>query len=281
MSPKSHTVTCFYHANCTDGAAAAAVIHRKYPQAELIAMNHGDPIQTDIKNKKVFIVDFSFPAPLLTQIKSEASEVLWYDHHKTALAIRDELGWGILDLKESGASLTWKMEYPDSPVPKMIAYVKDKDIWEWKLPYSREVSAAIRDYEDILDPKSQTWKNFIDHLSDEKFEKIVEEGRIAIRGQKVRIEEGARKGFEVDFHHYKTLAVNWSSDSSEMGEYIYKNLSYEIALIFYYTGKIWNFSLRSNRIDVSELAQKYGGGGHPGASGFRTDTIEWLFQLKK
>ncbi len=274
-------ILCFYHANCTDGAAAAAVIHRKYPHAHLIPMNHGDPITVDLKNKKIFVVDFSFPLEVFQKMESEAKKVFWYDHHKTAIPTQQALGWGEMDLGESGASLTWKMEYPDKEIPQIISYVKDKDIWEWKLPYSREISAAIRDYEDLLNPKSQIWNDFIDHWSKEKFEKLVVEGEFAMRSQKVRIKEGARKGFELDFHSYKTLAVNWSSESSEMGEYIYKDLNYEIALIFYYTGHIWNFSLRSNRVDVSELAKKYGGGGHPGASGFRTDSIEWLLKLRK
>lgn len=277
----SSNIICFYHANCTDGAAAAAVIHHKYPEAQLIPMNHGEPILIDLKNKKIFVVDFSFPLDVFQKMKSEAKEVYWYDHHKTAIPTQQALGWGVMELSESGASLTWKMEYPDKEIPKMIAYVKDKDIWEWKLPCSREISAAIRDYVEILDPKSSLWKNFIDSFNDEKFEKLVEEGKVAIRGQKARIQEGARKGFEIGFHDYKTLAVNWSSESSEMGEYIYKDMGFEIAVVFYYTGKIWNFSLRSDRIDVSELAKKYGGGGHPGASGFRTNDIEWLLKLKK
>lgn len=273
-------IVCFYHANCTDGAAAAAVIHRKYPHAELIPMNHGEPIPVPVQDKKVFVVDFSFPLEVFQKMKSEAKEILWYDHHKTAIPTKESLGWGVMDLGESGASLTWKMEYPKEPVPRIISYVKDKDIWEWKLPHSREISAAIRDLDGIHDPASETWKKLIEQLSEEKFQNLVEIGRVVLRSQRMRIEEGAEKGFEIDFHSFKTLALNWSFESSEMGEYIYKDLAYEVALIFYYTGKIWNFSLRSSRVDVSELAKKYGGGGHPGASGFRTSDIEWLLKLK-
>lgn len=275
------SILCFYHANCTDGAAAAAVIHRKYPKAELIPMNHGDAITVPLEGKKVFVVDFSFPYDVFVKMKSEAKEIFWYDHHKTAIPIQEKLGWGTMDLSESGASLTWKMEYPQSPLPSILAYVKDKDIWEWKLPHSREISAAIRDLDEIHDPASDTWRKLIENLGEERFQNLVEIGKVVLRSQRMRIEEGGEKGFEVDFHGYKTLAVNWSFESSEMGEYIYKDLKYEVALIFFYTGKIWNFSLRSDRVDVSELAKKYGGGGHPGASGFRTEEIEWLLKLQK
>ncbi|MFI5305659.1 MAG: phosphoesterase, partial [Nitrospiria bacterium] len=41
------------------------------------------------------------------------------------------------------AYLAWEFFYPALPVPKMILYIQDKDLWKWKLPMSREVSAAL------------------------------------------------------------------------------------------------------------------------------------------
>ncbi|MCE9624916.1 MAG: hypothetical protein K8R69_05605 [Deltaproteobacteria bacterium] len=274
-------VLCFYHGYCTDGAAAAAVIRSKYPDAECVPMTHGEPIEADPRGKKVFIVDFSFPPEILEKLKSQAAEVLWYDHHKTALPIRDQLGWGVLDLSESGASLTWKQEYPDEALPKILAYVKDKDLWEWKLPDSRAVSMDLRNTVGVLDPKSETWKQLIDHLNEADFKKIVERGEYALLSQRLNILSGVRNGFELDFHGHHAFAVNWSLEASDIGEYIYREMGYAVAVLFYYTGKTWSFSLRSPSVDVSELAQKYGGGGHPGAAGFRQDSIDWLLKLKK
>lgn len=274
-------VVCFYHANCTDGAAAAAVVKRKYPEAQLFPMNHGEPITAEVKGKKVFIVDFSFPAEILQKLKAEAAKVLWYDHHKTALPTRDKIGWGVLDLEESGASLTWKQEYPGTPLPKIIAYVKDKDLWQWQLPDSRAVSMDLRNTVGVLDPESETWKRLIDHLDEDAFRKIIERGEYALQSQRLNILSGIKNGFELDFHGHRAFAVNWSLEASDIGEYIYREMAYPVAILFYYTGKVWSFSLRSPSVDVSELAQKYGGGGHPGASGFRQESIDWLLQMKK
>ncbi len=273
-------ILCFFHANCIDGTASAAIIKHKYPDAKLIPINHGDPLLVNVKGKTVFVVDYSFSEEIFKKMKKEAKEVFWYDHHKTAIPIQKALGWGILDLAESGASLTWKQEYPDASIPKVIQYVKDKDIWEWKLPHSREVSAALRETENIHDPSSESWKRWFADFKEVEIPKLIEWGSRALKTQKQRILEGAKRSFEVNFHGHKAMAVNWGLESSEMGEYFYKDLGYEIAIIFYYTGDVWNFSLRSDKIDVSELAKKYGGGGHPGASGFRTATIDWLFKLK-
>jgi len=274
-------VLCFYHANCTDGAAAAAVIKRKYPQAEFLPMNHGDPITADPSGKKIFIVDFSFPPEVLEKIRSQATEVHWYDHHKTALPIRDKIGWGTLDLSESGASLTWKQEYPGQALPKILAYVKDKDLWEWKLPDSRAVSMDLRNTVGVLNPENDVWKRLIDQLDESTFKKIVERGEYALQAQRLNILSGVKYGFELEFHGHRAFAVNWSLEASDIGEYIYKEMGYPIAVLFYYTGKVWSFSLRSPSVDVSNLAQKYGGGGHPGASGFRQESIDFLLKMKK
>ena len=274
-------VLCFYHSNCTDGAAAAAVVKRKYPQAKFYAMNHGDPIEAEVKGKTVFIVDFSFNPKVLQKLKEEAAEVRWYDHHKTALPIRDQIGWGDLDLSESGASLTWKREFPKEALPKILAYVKDKDLWEWKLPDSRAISMDLRNTPGILDPEGPSWPRLIDRLDDSEFRKMVERGEYALQSQRLNILSGIQNGFELDFHSHRGFAVNWSMEASDIGEYIYQEMGYEVAILFYYTGKVWSFSLRSPKVDVSALAQKYGGGGHPGAAGFRSDSIEWLLRQKK
>ncbi|MDL1871789.1 hypothetical protein FBR05_06255, partial [Deltaproteobacteria bacterium PRO3] len=139
----------------------------------------------------------------------------------------------------------------------------------------------LRNTVDILDPASETWRRLIDDLDEAAFRKIVERGEYALLSQRLNILSGVKNGFELDFHGHRAFAVNWSLEASDIGEYIYKEMGYAVAILFYYTGKVWSFSLRSPIVDVSELAQKYGGGGHPGASGFRQDSIDWLLKLKK
>ncbi|MCB1213901.1 MAG: hypothetical protein KDK66_00360 [Deltaproteobacteria bacterium] len=275
-------IICFFHANCTDGAAAAAVIKYKYPQAKCYPMNHGDPIRARVKGKRVFIVDFSFKEDILKNFKQEATSVHWYDHHITALPTRDLLGWGVLDLKESGASLTWKQEFPNKAMPKVLEYVKDKDLYEWKLPHSREINMYLRGVEDITNPLSTCWKELLNlKENDPKWQSMIEEGRLALEFQKKTLKKGLKNAFAIDFHGHRTLAVNWSLEASDMGEYIYKDLGYDVALMFFFTGSIFNFSLRSTKVDVSKIALEYGGGGHPGAAGFRKDNIDFLLKMKK
>ena len=48
---------------------------------------------------------------------------------------------------------------------------------------------------------------------------------------------------------------------------------YDMFIGFSYNGKSWNYSLRSTKVDCSQIAMKYGGGGHKGASGFSADEL--------
>lgn len=274
-------VLCFFHANCVDGAASAAVIRHKYPEAKCYPMNHGDPLKARVKNKKLFIVDFSFKADILRRFAQEAKSIHWYDHHITAIPIQKDVGWGDIDLNESGATLTWKKEFPDQPLPKILEYVRDKDLYQWKLPDSRELSMFLRGVEDVTNPLSEFWKKMLGGVGPEEWAEMIHQGSFGLGYQKTGLKQGLKSAFEIDFHGHRTLAVNWILEASDMGEMIYKELGYEVALMFYYTGSQWNFSLRSDKVDVSQLALKYGGGGHPGASGFRAPSIDWLLKLKK
>ena len=44
-------------------------------------------------------------------------------------------------------------------------------------------------------------------------------------------------------------------------------------ILFAFNGTDWTYSLRSSTIDCSKIALKYGGGGHKGAAGFRSNQL--------
>ncbi len=269
---------CIYHAECTDGAAAAAVVCLKYPGTILAPTKHGELPPENVKGGRVFIVDFSFSAQVLEKISREAAEFHWYDHHKTAVPIQKEIGKGIVDLKESGATLTWKQLFPKKKLPRILQYVRDKDLWLWKLPESRDFSAAMDESDGLFDPKGRLWKKFLKGLPAREWKSMIAQGSRSRHVWRRRIEKAAARGFAVDIEGVRVWAVNWSEDASDLGEYIYKVMKYPVALIFSYKKKEWTYSLRSATVDVADMAARFGGGGHAGAAGFRTADINWLFE---
>lgn len=48
---------------------------------------------------------------------------------------------------------------------------------------------------------------------------------------------------------------------------------YDMFIGFSFNGKRWTYGLRSTKVNCSEIAMKYGGGGHPGAAGFSSDDL--------
>lgn len=80
------------------------------------------------------------------------------------------------------------------------------------------------------------------------------------------------------FAGHETRLINTNMNSSETGEYCYKDKEYPIALIWSVRKDVVVCGLRSNTIDVGEIAVKHGGGGHKFASGFTTN-LEFIRKL--
>ena len=66
---------------------------------------------------------------------------------------------------------------------------------------------------------------------------------------------------------YKAFALNLGLCNSEYFKSV-DNGTYDLLIPFSFDGDEWIISLYSRNIDVSEIAKKYGGGGHKGAAGF-------------
>ena len=92
--------------------------------------------------------------------------------------------------------------------------------------------------------------------------------------------EIVKKAKKIKIGKIKTLAVNSSILISEIGDALIKKLP-PIAVIWFKAGNKKRASLRSNgEIDVSKIAEKYGGGGHKCAAGFAIESGD-LFPWEK
>lgn len=266
--PKSTRPLCLYHKNCLDGRGAAAVVARREPDAEFLPIQYGQkrPVVT---GRKVYIVDFGLPAEEMRAIYAEAAEVIWLDHHATHAETQRRLGWGVVDTSECGTSLTWKHLFPGETPPPVVAYIKDKDLWQWKLPDSRAIAAGL----ELAFPKDA-----FTGLLEVDLAKMAELGRPALAALAERVTEMARSGTVIadafGIAGVRALAVPARSDLNDLGEHIclppeQGGLGYDIAVIYYQKlPKVWVHSLRSSRIDCAAIAAARGGGGHPSAACF-------------
>lgn len=144
-----------YHKGCMDGAGAALAAYLKFGEdAEYRAVSYGDPapISDEVAGREVFIVDFSWPrAEILRLHSATIGKLTVLDHHKSAEKEIGDLPYCVFDMTKSGAAMAWEYFHcsglanprNDSRLPGLIRYIQDRDLWEWKLRCSKEISSAL------------------------------------------------------------------------------------------------------------------------------------------
>jgi hypothetical protein len=258
---------CLYHRNCLDGSAAAAVVALKEPTTAFQPVQYGDPTPK-VEGRDVFVVDFGFPLDQMRALRAQAREVVWIDHHASQLATRRSLGWGVLDTDECAASLAWRTLFPDRPAPRLIDYIRDKDLWRWELPNSRAIAAGL------MQRFSQS--RFIGIL-DVDLEEMRRLGEPLLAAQGKRIAKVVTTGVAVSEPYglakRRCLVVESKHDLSDIGDHIclpveLGGLGFDMSIVLYRKPDgAWVHSLRSrNTVDCAALAEQRGGGGHPNAA---------------
>lgn len=259
-----------YHKSCADGLAAALAV-RKYlwdnnrmKGSKFITAQYGDePPWDDMAGKDVAIVDFSYSRNDLERMRTIAASLIVIDHHQTAQEALAGLDYCIFDMSKSGAVLTWEYFLPGRPLPRLMSYVQDRDLWKWELPFSQEVSAALQSYKPFLNE----WERFLD---DNSLAGLISEGAAILRYQNQQIDRVLSQApMNVVIGGYTVPCVNATTLISELGNKLSETAPFA-ALYFDTSDGKRVFSLRSAEggVDVSEIAKQYGGGGHQHAAGF-------------
>jgi len=228
---------------------------------------------------KIVIVDFSFPLEDMRRMMNSA-ELIWIDHHITAIESLKQLSDlpGLRSLDEAGCVLTWRHFFPDQKTPDAVRYVGDRDVWRFAYEHTAAFGEGLR--QENTDPTNDPlWEALLED-DDELVRRLIEHGDILHRARLKKVKRLAkREGFPVMFEGHKTLAINYPG-SGELGHSICQNDN-TVAYCYvdrYHNGRlITKVALFSETIDVSKIATKFGGGGHPGAAGFSFERRESPF----
>ena len=266
----SDKIMVLYHSNCPDGFGAAWAFRRKFgSSAEYIPVTHGEEAPC-VKDRDVFIVDFSYDRTIMLEMEKEANSLVVLDHHKSAQEHSGDLEFCHFDMEHSGAYLAWTYLFPDDNVPLLIQYIEDRDLWKWELPYSKEFSASF----DMIPFEFEEFLKFED---DSVFDDAVKRGSYILAYSKTVVKKVCEKAKPRKFDGRDVLVVNSSHWMSEIGARLSPDCDF--AVIWYYDHEERNIkvSLRAfhDYVDVSEIAKRFGGGGHKKAAGFSLtgDTI--------
>lgn len=277
---------CFYHTDM-DGHCAGAIVKRAMGNQkddgtgfEYIAINYNQDFPFDkIKSdEEVIIVDFSLQKPgNFEKLLNITKRVIWIDHHKTAIEKWQHLEDSVKGIRRDGVAgcvLTWEYFFPNKPVPHIVELLGDYDIWAFKFgAITNNLQAGIRLYD--TEPESPMWDKWLgdDYVPFEETEK----GEVALQ-YRDNYYGGLIKSwsFFTEFEGYKVVACNAGSVSSQLFGSVKED--YDIMMPFVFDGKQWTVSIytKKTNIDCSELAKKYGGGGHRQAAGFQCDQLPFI-----
>ena len=290
-----------YHSNCADGFGAAWCFQDHADNYEFHAgiYNKEPP---DCTGRTVYLVDFSYKKDVVKAICAVASYVYFLDHHVTAindlLPLSDPKSedwqknfYAVTSLEKSGAMIAWDflhngMGYDfevkkNSPLyydpPLLLDHIQDRDLWKFKLPMTRTVSAGLFSFEYSFDQ----WN-------------------ILMLGGAAELVKLSAAGAAIERKHWKDVksliemnkrfmsigiatvpVVNcpgfMSSDVAGTMAAEYKDGTV-FAATYSDTDEERIFSLRSapNGRDVSAIAATYGGGGHKNAAGFKVPRTHLL-----
>lgn len=288
---------CFYH-NDLDGLCAGAVVYKYYKvdrdftkeigePCEFLSINYNQnfPFDKIIKNEVVIIVDFSLQKEgEFNKLLSITPNVIWIDHHKTAIEKHKHLDGKIQGVRQDGRAgcvLAWEYFYPKESLPRIVEMLGDYDIWNFSKHGEKlnELQAGIRLKDHNVESKNWLkWLNnklefnelFQCENYDDNLEPLLSDGKIALQ-YRINMYKSLIKSwsFFTTFEGYKAIACNAGSVSSQLFDSV--NEDYELMLTFVFDGNQWTVSVytKKENIDCSKIAKIYGGGGHKKAAGFQ------------
>lgn len=228
-----------------------------------------------------------------TTIKEEAAALIQAIHgsKEKAQALRVEVREleafpnAIFDMDKAGALLAWEWFHPGKPVPSIVQHANDRDLWKFNMPETRAVIAGLS----IIKFEFDDWDNAHHILETPNARpEFLQSGRIVLKHIDVECNSIAKKARLIEFEGVRMWATNYTGRyNSDVAQVLREYETEEgngdvpgVSLTWFYDqdNDVYRCSLRSrdDRADVSQIAEKFGGGGHRNAAGF-----EWAGDIRE
>jgi uncharacterized protein len=291
-----------------DGICSAEILRKYYKgDIEIYPINHGEEVPYDIiKDRDVYVCDFSFKPAAFSKVVEIAKSVVWLDHHKSALDEILPLKFykkikGIQSTKYSGCELVWAFCYnnkqlpeSDAIIPEVIRILGRYDTWHFKNDTEKQKLFEFQYGLKTLGLTfgSDIWADLLkDIYPNEKTSfatsslikdilrtgKAVNDYHIYYLYGELNKRVGRTIKLMVNGRSYSIYAMNAPMTFSESFITGYDENIHDCCLSYYQRkdGK-WQYSVyvqKDKDIDGSVISKSFGGGGHVGASGFQTDDL--------
>lgn len=263
-------IVVLYHGKCPDGFAAAYVAWKKFGNtAEYLPVSYGDAPPEGLEGREVYIVDFCYEDPeQMRKLVKTTKRLVVLDHHESNKAMTEGAPEHVYDASRSGATIAWKYFHPDSPVPRLMTYLEDGDLYRYSLPETRDIFSYLL----VLPFEFSAWDAFALDLEDgPRRNDILKKASTYTEFFNAFAQMSVERAKKVRFEGYEVYFVA-THPNITVKSYVAKQLYTKLppfAIVATAHPNGFGVSIRGNgSVDVSKIAEKYGGGGHPGSAGF-------------
>jgi len=285
---------------------------------DFIDYNYGDPIPDLSQYDRVIMVDCSFklttgPAiarifPMVNLYHRFGNNFIWIDRHEIIKEVPFEINGLRANIDISGniqkiaaCELTWNYFFPNEPMPEIVRLLGMYDCFRHKgtkekikiLHFQFGARAVITDYIKAYEYLEKSIKGVSSVWNIETVLEI--DGKTIYKYLLTEAQSIYKTGFTHYFvpvtniedkataRSFKFLCINRERFNSINYKIDYHKDGYDGVASFHFDGKanLWRFSLYNDNglVDCAEIAKRYNGGGHKGASGFVVKDLKQVFNI--
>lgn len=267
-----------YHRD-NDGLAAASVLYRVAAETNesfnAFDAQYGEPCplfepkRAAWTGAEVYIVDFSYPPEVLRRIATSATKVVVIDHHKSAIEQLRGVDMPsnvelILDDSKVGCLLTWERFFRFDP-PEILLDIADRDMFIGDRPNANATSMFVRTLN--VSPRG-----FVEFFAPAQYKEVVDRGEAMWAYHywlcsQAKVVESSLDGIRCGFTECPGALVSdtariWLEKNPDIDLFVAHSIESRTQAI------VGLRSRKGSSVDVSEIAQKYGGGGHKNSAGY-------------
>ncbi len=287
---------CIFHSRDLDGYSSGAIVKKRYPDTILVGYDYGQkltfPEGINLADHNVIMIDVSLDDMAdMFALANKCKSLTFIDHHVSAIkkyeAVKDQAPSNFITVLENGISACeggWKYLFPNEKMPDGIRLLgeydtfrnNDKKHWEDEvMPFQYGMR--------LLCNSPETFPQEIFDIPNKHNNFIVETmiaGTTVLKYQSMINEAQCKRAFEYEFEGLRAICLNGGGFSSDVFKSVYDESKHDVMMPFQFDGKQkqWILSMYTTKdIDCSEIAIKYGGGGHAKACGFSVLDIYSIF----
>ena len=281
-------IVVIHHDADFDGEFCREIARKRFgDKAEYIGWDYGDAVPSVLDDTNLFLLDISIDALM------SHPRLTWIDHHKSAIdkhgpkrglqvdgVAACRLAWQFffcLQHAEDVAAASEKADYVGRLVyePLAVRLAGEFDVWDKRDDRADPFQLGLKAKK--LTP--ERWAALLTPglMSEAQVTEIVGEGRLIERYKSAfDADVLSACGFDVQWEGLNFLALNTARCNSLTFQSAVKP-EHDGLLGFRYDGKKWTVSLygvpHRPDVDLSQIAVKYGGGGHKQACGFQSSAL--------